>query len=391
MPGGPGLAKEDQVEDVRPFLDGRGRKSRPKDIDPKLLKDLLEKMPKNQKVDPKQFEKLLKENPNLQNREFLHQLEQLLKDDRFPDNLQQQIPPEQLGDKQELKDKLHQFLEEGKKDAGHEVLPKNVDAPKIDGQDVPTTKPGETTGDKPSVADNEWVKWLDKNFSDAPGSDSAMKDLVTALKENGGKGKFGELPDFKSGGLKGLDEFGKSHSNNGWKVRPPDMHGNSPKFGGGGSSWNGGSSGGGGSSWGGGGGGGLGGGGTALAVIIGIGGAFLLAILLFRKWKINREVRASLMTSGPVPIDFDSIRSREQLVRVFNSVSLEQCGADARTWNHRVIADRFGKAKPAHAEPAEEVAGLYERARYAPTDEDLTAGEFADARRDLRVLGGATA
>ena len=100
------------------------------------------------------------------------------------------------------------------------------------------------------------------------------------------------------------------------------------------------------------------------------------------------KAEANLANAGYLPIDFDAIRSREQLVRVFNTVSLEKCGDEARNWNHRVIADQLVEAQPRYLEPANEVAGLYERARYAPTDEDLTQPEFADARRDLRTIAG---
>jgi hypothetical protein len=92
------------------------------------------------------------------------------------------------------------------------------------------------------------------------------------------------------------------------------------------------------------------------------------------------------MHAGRNGIDFDAIRTREQLVHAFDHVSLDRIGDDARTWNHRVIADQIAEVKPANAEPADQLAGLYERARYAPLDEDLTAGEFSEARRDLRVI-----
>ena len=81
----------------------------------------------------------------------------------------------------------------------------------------------------------------------------------------------------------------------------------------------------------------------------------------------------------------------EELVRAFDQVSLDQMGEEARSWNHRVIADQFAEVKPAQAAPATELAGLYERARYAPVDEDLSAGDFADARRDLRAVAGSPA
>ena len=381
---------EATVDDVRLWLSGIMNKQQLKDIDPKLLKSLLENLPKERKTDPKQIEDMLGKHPELQNRQFLSQLEKLLQSKDFPKNLNQKLQPDngspQVEDGDSLRDKLKQVIESGKNDLRPDVQPKNVAGPHAEGgqPNLPKTDGGASS--KPNVADNEWVKWLQKTFGDAPGSDAAMKDLVSSLEKNSGKGLFDDLPDFKDNGWKNLDQFGHSDGGSPWNSKPPEFHGphfSESNFGGGGSNFGSG----GGSSFGGGGGAGLGGGATALAIIAGIVGAMMLALLLFRKLKRNRSEQAAEAAIGSDAVDLDSIRSREQLVRAFNNVSLEQCGAEARSWNHHVVADRFGKAKPAVAGPAVEVAGLYERARYAPADEDLTAVEFADARRDLRSPG----
>jgi len=130
---------------------------------------------------------------------------------------------------------------------------------------------------------------------------------------------------------------------------------------------------------------------SSLAIIAAAVGALILAVILFRKWKVHQSERALQAAHERRGIDFDAIRSREELVRAFDTVSLDQHGDDARNWNHRVTADQFRTRQPTNADAAEEVAGLYERARYAPVEEDLTAGDFASARRDLRVIAGATA
>jgi len=215
---------------------------------------------------------------------------------------------------------------------------------------------------------------------------------MSALEKQDTKGMFDNIPEFKNGGWKDLDKWGQSNAGDLWKLKPPEMSGskiNPPKVNTGstgGSSIGG--SGGGGSSGGGFGSGGLGGGGSALAIIAGIAGAIFLAVLLLRKWKLHQAERAATVGAGKTGIDFDSVRTREQLVCAFDHVSLDQMGEEARAWNHRVIADQFAETRPAHAEPADQLAGLYERARYAPLDEDLTSTEFSDARRDLRVIAG---
>src|SRR5438132_174599 len=83
------------VDDVRPWLLGQGKKLNSKDIDPKLLKDLMEKLPKDQKIDQQQIENILNSNEKFQDKNFLKQLEGLSKSEDFPQNL-----------KDKLKDKL---------------------------------------------------------------------------------------------------------------------------------------------------------------------------------------------------------------------------------------------------------------------------------------------
>src|SRR5262245_7079453 len=71
---------EPEVEDLRPYLEGKIPKS-PKDLDPKVLQELmnkLNKMPKDQQPDKGQVEELLKNNPAFKNPEFLKQLEKML-------------------------------------------------------------------------------------------------------------------------------------------------------------------------------------------------------------------------------------------------------------------------------------------------------------------------
>jgi hypothetical protein len=391
---------EEELEDFRAWLTGGKRKSPFKDLDPEVLKQLMEQLPKDQKSDPKQIEEMLKKNKQFQDPEFLKQLEKMLQSKDFPKNIEQKFPkdgqPEQLQNPMDLHEKLQQVIEAGKK-GGPNIDPKEMTGPKADGQDPKLpTEGSDPNAPKNLAGENEWVKWLQKNFGDSPAAEGAAKDLVDALNKKDGKGLFDDIPEFKNGGWKDLDQWGKSNAGELWKMKPPDMQGSGvtpPKVGGlsggGGPTLSGGGGGGGGGpSLGGG--GGLGGGGTALAIIAGIVGAIFLVFLLLRKWKLDRLQRAAGVIDGATSIDFDSIQSREELVRVFNRVSLDRCGEDARPWNHRVVADHFGQTQPAHAQPANDVAGLYERARYAPADEDLTAREFADARRDLRTIAGVT-
>jgi hypothetical protein len=394
----PSEVGEEQIPDWRLVLAGLIPKNKPPNLDPKLLKELMDKLPKDQKANEKQIQEILEKNPKLKDPAFLHQLGQLKQDPNFPENLNQKLPKDIHVPKDgPVKENLEQLIEEGMKPpkiseggpkTGEPITPPKGDLPKMD----PSTSSPTSEG---NAGENPWVKWMQKNFGESEAGQQAIKDLMGALEKQDMKGMFDQVPEFKNGGWKDIDSWGKANAGELWNTKPPDFGGtkfNPPNMGGGGSSGPntsfGSSSG---SSSFGGSGSGMGGGGSALAVIAGIAGAALLAVLLFRKWKLNQAERAAAAGAVKAGIDFDSIRTREALVHAFDHVSLDQIGAEARPWNHRVIAEQIATARPAQAEPADELAGLYERARYAPDDEDLSAGEFVSARRDLRVIAGVPA
>lgn len=388
-------AADPMVEDPRPFLGRLFGKQPSKDLDPKVLKDLMDKlnqMPKDQQPDKAQIEELFKNNPAFKDPKFLEQLEKMLRDPDFPKNLEGNLPEgTPVPDKEqgpELAEKLKEVIESGKQ-GGDPLDPKAINPPKIDPVD-PSKLPSPTPDPKSPYADNEWVKWMEKNFQNSPAAQEAVKDFMKSLQKGEMKGMFDDVPGLKQDGWKDIADWGKSNGLDMGKIKPPDVSTGKtgPTLGGGGGGT---SLGGGGGASLGGGGVGLAGGGPALLVIAGIAAAFLLALYLFRKWKANEAHRAAQAAAGALGIDFDSIRTREELVRAFDHVSLAQIGEEARSWNHRVIADQFAEVKPVVAEPATELAGLYERARYAPLDEDLSAGDFADARRDLRTISEAPA
>jgi hypothetical protein len=392
------------VDDVRQWLLGQKAKPKTDDIDPKKLQDLMQKLNQNKdNVDPKQIEQLLKDNPQFQNKEFLDQLKKLVDDPNFPQNLENKLPKEDgvppIENKEDLEKKLNEVIKSGNEQIDPNLLPKeDPKLPKVDPNNPDMPKDPKLDPGTDPAFDNEWVKWLDKNFGDSPATQDALKDLANSLKGENGKGLFDDIPELKNGGWKELENWGKANSGELSNFKPPKMEGNtgggSTNFGGGGGGGGShfGSGGGSSNSFGGPGGGtGLGSGGvSSLAIIAATVGALILAVLLFRKWKVHQSERA-IQAHARHGIDFEAIRSREELVRAFDTVSLDQHGDDARNWNHRVIADQFRTQQPTNADAAEEVAGLYERARYAPVEEDLTAGDFASARRDLRVIAGATA
>jgi hypothetical protein len=94
---------------------------------------------------------------------------------------------------------------------------------------------------------------------------------------------------------------------------------------------------------------------------------------------------------GPWPVQPALVRTREELVRAFEYLSLLRLGRTARHWNHRHIAAELSQVKDIPAEgpdAATRLAAVYEHARYAPAADALADQEFEAARRDLCLLAG---
>jgi hypothetical protein len=97
---------------------------------------------------------------------------------------------------------------------------------------------------------------------------------------------------------------------------------------------------------------------------------------------------------GPWPVVPSEVRTREDVVKAFEYLALLRLGKKAGAANHLDIARQLGSAEDAPAqkrELARELAYLYEQARYAPPEENLSTDEVETARRDLGLLAGVSA
>jgi hypothetical protein len=94
---------------------------------------------------------------------------------------------------------------------------------------------------------------------------------------------------------------------------------------------------------------------------------------------------------GPWPVDPAHVATAAQLIQAFEYLSLLHLGQGARSQNHRAIAAHLGgdgEQDSQRRQAADELASLYEQARYAPAAETLSAAALACARRDLCFFAG---
>jgi hypothetical protein len=137
--------------------------------------------------------------------------------------------------------------------------------------------------------------------------------------------------------------------------------------------------------------------GLLAGVVVGLIGVLLWGIVF--RHSPRDEAEQARLELGPWPVNPAAVSSREELVKAFEYLSLLSLGSTARNWNHEIIAEHLAQqSKAAASAPlldpdaqrhaVEELAVLYERARYAPAAEPLPEDSLLSARRDLCFLAG---
>jgi hypothetical protein len=133
---------------------------------------------------------------------------------------------------------------------------------------------------------------------------------------------------------------------------------------------------------------------TALVMLV----LGVLVVLLWRGagWaQAIAEARRKAWRLGPWPVTIDGVRTREQLVRAFEYLSLLLLGRPALTRHHLALGRDIGEQPDMRPEErresADALAALYEQARYAPPADDLSEQQLEQARRELRRLAGGAA
>ena len=135
--------------------------------------------------------------------------------------------------------------------------------------------------------------------------------------------------------------------------------------------------------------------GTGLVVVLVLVAAGIGAWLV---WTGRRWVRGEAGWAwrlGAWPVAPSAVQTRGDVVKAFEYLALLLLGRRAVPANHLEIAGQLGTSAddPSGRRrlAASELGDLYEHARYAPPDEQLSPDEVASARRDLSLLAGGSA
>lgn len=139
--------------------------------------------------------------------------------------------------------------------------------------------------------------------------------------------------------------------------------------------------------------------GMTLAVF---GGLAFLWTMRMRNRRHAADARQAAWRPGAWPVHPAAVRTRQDLIRAFEYLSLLCLGPSARQRNHLELATRLGEeARPDFGNTwlspeerrfaATHLASLYERARYAPPTDPWPEAELSTARRDICSLAGVAA
>jgi hypothetical protein len=386
---------EKPPQNIAKLLEAR-RHRRPA-MDPKFMQEMLQRLQKDfdpNQIDPETIRKLLENNPELRDPNNLQQLGDLVKQQMNGKGLGQFGPQNDNApniDWQKLKvafDKLNEHQKQQKLDPKVAIEPPAP--PKVDVPPKDDTPPKPKT-DKDS---QELTKWFAKNL----GNSSAFKDLAKELHNIAESDKdSGLLKDIEKdwnslfGSSKADDKILGNLKMGDWKfdLKLPDLSsgsGGSSSGSGGGSlglgsssssDWSPPSAGGFGGSW-------------STFVIIGlIVVAGVMVWLLYVRSPKQPEVVAD--AKPPWPVSPSEVKTREDVVKAFEYLSVSKCGDDAINWHHHQIAQRIGGDEPDRREAAARLAHLYEKARYTPLNELFSEIELEEARARLKQLEGVPA
>jgi len=381
-------------KDIIRMLDARSGGRSPK-INNELLRRLIEQMPRN--IDPKQFDErmlrnLIRDNPELRDPENIKRVRELIEQ-------QQRERPNPMDPKIDWKNidntlkKVDDFRKQQKIEPVQPVDKNDLNNPPAEKKK--TDSKGEEqmpVRKQPDRQAEEFARWAAKNLGDSPATRDIIQDFAKIMTQDGGRGGAANLlkdleKEWK--GLAGSNDLdsGKQSSVK-WNelangIKLPDLSGTgssrpssgSPDSGSFRETASSSSS------------------SSGTFLIGGVSQGLLLVLVLialgiaaygFRYLKqrglreeCDREARRAW------PVDPKKVATREDVVKAFEHLSLAKIGLPAVHWHHRQIANVLGGQAPERKEAVDQLAGLYEKARYTPAQEHFTEAEIAAARTRL--------
>jgi hypothetical protein len=363
---------------IAPLLDAPRR-----NVKPPTVANLLEQMKKMgldpQKLDDKSIKELLEQNPALKDPKNIEYLQNFIKS-----NSNNLIGPDEwkklLGG---LDNKIDQLTPVPNSQPNNSINPTPPGGNPVAPHSLPQTSPGPVERSKP-IKDpqaEQFVQWVSRNFADSSLSQDLLKDFGKMMNEEAAPAERANFLESMQNEWKSMMGSTDGDSSPKWgdlfsNLKLPDL---APT---GSSNDHAAASGSGNNTRSSGSGAGVEFGWAELLLIVLLAAGILIGYKL--RGRKNRQPSAISTTfEERAPVDAQTILTREDVVRAFDSLSVARCGAEAANWNHRQIAHELGMKLPERHDAVDRLAGLYEKARYAPAHELFTEVEVVEARARL--------
>ncbi|MCE9532015.1 MAG: DUF4129 domain-containing protein, partial [Planctomycetes bacterium] len=382
------------------LLDGKLPRHRTPNIDQDFLRRLIEQMPRN--IDPKMFDEktvkdFIQKNPELSDPKNIERIREMIKEQQ-----ERQDPTDPKVNWKKFDQAIKKVDEFRKEKKIEPIDPKNPKVDPTNPENVRASDPEKMKTDRlpppkqPGRQNEELAKWISKNFGNSPATQDIVKDIARIMaNDNSGGGVPRLIKDLeKEWKNLGSSKTSANDASSSWNIltaglKLPDLNlsgsggsrsisGDSGSFGSssvsslsssGGSNWS------------------LGSIGIALVVTAVLVGLFFW----FRKVRSERErMERDADTRKLWPVDPMTVASREDVIKAFEYLSVSKCGMEAMNWHHNQIAKEMRGLSPDLREAVETLAGLYEKARYAPAIDRFTESEIAEARSRLCQIAGVT-
>jgi hypothetical protein len=117
----------------------------------------------------------------------------------------------------------------------------------------------------------------------------------------------------------------------------------------------------------------------AIACVI----ACVILKIRFQKEQERQEALAAQMAPK-----IDEIHTRDDLVRAFHALAKQRLQSAQMWWTCGYVAERFQETLPEHSQPIRTLSGLYEQARYYPTEHKLSDDQLQIAKLALKQCEG---
>ncbi len=111
--------------------------------------------------------------------------------------------------------------------------------------------------------------------------------------------------------------------------------------------------------------------------------AFFVLKIRFRKEQERKEALAAQMAPK-----IDEIQTRDDVVRAFHTLAKQRLQSAQAWWTCGYVSERFQETLPEHTQPIRTLSGLYEQARYYPTEHKLSDDQIQSAKLALKQCEG---